>query len=192
MQPRKCRFVNHFKYLAVAYECSLQSYRISGLMHDANSRLSRMSSKACAIEGILSTIPDQFQDLQVSSQETKHVVTDLTDTISARMDYLPFGLRDMVECALRRVLEDFYRDFMKPANNEEVDKYSTTTSSYDHSVRDDQEILNSGHVVSERPLISRQSHQRVYQTWFGVLSVHTTTSNFMETITAWSLKPSTS
>jgi hypothetical protein len=108
----------------------MQGYRISGFEQDANSRLSGMASKVCATEGIISTITEQFQDLQISLHETRNVVADLTKVVSERMDYLPTRLRDMVESVLRRILVEFCGELTRLVVNENVDRYSDTTSLY--------------------------------------------------------------
>jgi hypothetical protein len=168
---------------------SLQGYRLSGLVQDANARLSRMNSKVCASEKTLSAILYQFQDLRVSSQETRNAVEDLSDMISSKVDYLPIGFRHMVENTVRRVLLDFYGGSLSPPSKGTAASCPLAESPYSHSIRSDRKLSSSGDGVSKQIVLRRNSNQRTFQTWFGVVSVHSTSSKLMETTSAGNIEP---
>lgn len=153
-------------------------------MQEANSRLSHKCSNFRATQDLSSTVQDQFHALRVSSQETKNVVRHLTDTMSARMDYLPIGVRGMVQSSLRDVLMDFYENSKEQVTNENFARH------WDYNAHAEHQISNSEYGVSERSIVSRQSRRATVHTWFGVVTLRSTTTNFEETTTSRDLKPS--
>jgi hypothetical protein len=172
---------------------SLQGYRVSRFVEDAKMKLSRIDSNVSATERILSNILAQFKDLRVMSEETRDVVVDSTDKISSKMDHRLIWLRDMVENTLRRLLLESCVEAMGRPFDGTVARCSAAESPHDHNVQTDQKLSNSGNGVSTRTVFRRKGNQRRFETWFGIVSILSTSSNLVENTSIRSLlhQPST-
>jgi hypothetical protein len=168
---------------------SILELKKSGLHQDTKETMravSVLNAKVSATADIVSTVPDQLQEVCYTSLETRGAIENLTRSISEEFAHIPTGLNKMLEGTMRRVIQDFHDDRLTPPDPANSYKLPPDYSSLHDSSRS-QELSSDRKNFGRRVLKQKQGRVAI-QTWFGVVFIHSTLLKAQDTIHQHGLK----
>jgi hypothetical protein len=148
--------------------------------------VSVLNAKVSATADIVSTVPDQLQEVCYTSLETRGAIENLTRSISEEFAHIPTSLNKMLEGTMRRVIQDFHDDRLTPPDSASSYKLPPAYSRFHDSSRSE-ELWSGGKDWGRRVLKQKQGRIAI-QTWFGVVFIHSTLLKAQDTIHQHGLK----
>jgi hypothetical protein len=134
--------------------------------------VSALNAKVSATADIVSTVPNQLQEVFYTTIETGDAIENLARSISKEFAHIPTSLNKMLEGTMRRVIQDFHDDRLKPPYSASSNTLPPDYSSFHDSSRG-QELLSNRRNCGRSVLKQKQGRIAI-QTWFGVVFIHST------------------
>jgi len=169
-----CLFTDSFQPI------SILELKKAGLHQDTEANLraiSALSSKVSATANIVSLVPNQLQEVNNTTLETRGAIENLTRSISNEFAQMPSGINKMIESTLRRLI----RDHLLPApDSSDSCKATLGDTSIHDSTRSGK--FPPGHLSSGRQILKQKQNRIVIQTWLGVVFIHSTIVKTQNTV----------
>ncbi|KAN0121801.1 hypothetical protein V8E51_000127 [Hyaloscypha variabilis] len=163
----------------------------SGLHQDTEETLraiSTLNAKVNATVDIVSNVPNQLQEVNNTTVETRGAIENLTRSIALEFAHIPTGVGKMLEGTLRRVMQDFHDRVLIHTDGASLWEPPPAYTNI-HDSKRSQELL-SGCKASERRVLKKKQKQGriVIQTWFGIVFIHSTLVKAQDTVNQHGLK----
>jgi hypothetical protein len=142
--------------------------------------VSVLNAKVSATANIVSSVPNQIQEVSCATLETRAAIENLTRSISEEFAHIPAGVSKMLEGTFRKVIQDFLDHVLLQMDGAASSKLPPDYTSIQESTGS-RELLSGGKNSDRRVLKQKQGRVAI-QTWFGVVTIHSTLVKAQDTV----------
>ena len=147
-----------------------------------------LNAKVNATVDIVSHIPNQLQEVNNTTLETRGAIQNLTRSIAEEFAHIPTGVGKMLEGTLRSIIQDFHDRLLPHADVVGLCELPPVYTSIQDSASS-QDPLCECKTSGRRFLKQKQKQSSIaLQTWFGVVFIHSTLVKAQDTVNQHGLK----